>query len=491
MSGVIQDVRYALRQLRKNPGFTAVAVLTLALGIGANTAIFTLVDSVILRALPYKDSARIYRIWGALPSRGLSDLPVSEPEFLEYKKSRSFDHMGAFVTAALNLTKAGEPERITVTWASADALSAMSAETILGRVFSTEEDQRGPNQVVVLSHRLWQGHFGGDPGILGKSITLNNESKTVIGVMRPGFNFPSGEVDVWAPLALDPASKNVGLHYLGVVGHLAPGVTLRHASAEMQSLADQIKLTYPSYYKEAVGFTAVLVSLQEQMVGNFRPALLVLMGGVGFMLLICCVNVANLLLARAAGRKKEIATRMALGASRLRLIHQLLTESLVISLGGGAIGVLLAQWGVRVLTVSQFDLPRMQEVTIDGRALLFTLVASVLTGIVFGLAPALRASKSDLNDSLKEGGRSGKESKADRRTLGWISDFRNCFLPGVAGWSGTHDRKFCEVARREARLRSHRRSHHATFPSAISICSGSGRCQLLPAIIDRLTHCQE
>jgi hypothetical protein len=229
MTGLIQDVRYALRQLRKNPGFAAVAVLTLALGIGANTAIFTVVDSVVLRALPYKDSARIYRIWGALPSRGLSELPVSEPEFLDYKKSRSFDHMGAFVTAALNLTKAGDPERITATWASADALSVMSAETILGRVFSTEEDQSGPNQVVVLSYRLWQTHFGGDPGILRKSITLNNESKTVIGVMRSGFNFPSEEVDVWAPLALDPASKNVGLHYLGVVRHLAPGVTLQHA----------------------------------------------------------------------------------------------------------------------------------------------------------------------------------------------------------------------------------------------------------------------
>jgi putative ABC transport system permease protein len=418
MNGLLSDVRYALRQLGKNPAFTAIAVLTLALGIGANTAMFSVVNSVLLRSLPYKDSPRIYRIWGALPSRGLSQLPVSEPEFLEYKKSRSFDHMGAFVTAALNLTKAGAPERVTATWASADALSAVSAETILGRVFSAEEDQRGHNQVVVLGHRLWQTHFGGDPGILGKSVTLNNESKTVIGVMRPGFNFPSAEVDVWAPLALDPASKNVGLHYLGVVGHLAPGVTLQPASAEMQSLADQVKLTYPDYYKDAAGYTAALVSLQEQTVGNIRPALLVLMGGVGFMLLICCANVANLLLARAAGRKKEIATRMALGASRVRLVHQLLTESLLMSLVGGAVGVLLAFLGVRVLAVSDFDLPRMHEVSIDGAVLLFTLVASLLTAVVFGLAPALRASRSDLTDSLKEGGRSGKESKADSRMRG-------------------------------------------------------------------------
>jgi predicted permease len=418
MNRLFSDVRYALRQLGKNLGFAAIAVLTLALGIGASTVIFSVVNSVVLRPLPYKDSARIYRVWGTLPSRSLSELPVSEPEFLEYKKSRSFDHMGAFVTAALNLTKSGDPERVTATWASADVLSALSAGTILGRVFSADEDQRGHDQVVILSHRLWQTHFGGDTRIIGKAITLNNESKTVIGVMRPGFNFPSAEVDVWAPLALDPASKNAGLHYLGVVGHLAPGVTLQQAIAEMHSLADQIRLSYPDYYKEAAGFTAGLISLQEQAIGNIRPALLVLMGGVGFMLLICCANVANLLLARAAGRKKEIATRMALGASRLRLVHQLFTESLLISMLSGTIGVLLALLGVRFLAVSQFDIPRMQEISIDGRALLFTLVASVLTGVIFGLAPALRASNSDLNVSLKEGGRSGKESKADSRTRG-------------------------------------------------------------------------
>jgi len=418
MNKLFSDLRYAVRQMGKNPGFAAMAVLMLALGIGANTATFSVVNSVILRPMPYRDSSRIYRIWGTLPSRGLNELPISEPEFLEYKKSRNFDHMGAFVTAALNLTKSGDPERVTATWASADALSALSAGTILGRVFSPGEDQRGHNQVVILSHRLWQRHFGGDPGILGKTITLNNESKTVIGVMRPEFNFPSAEVDVWAPLAVDPASKNVGLHYLGVVGHLAPGATLQQATAEMRLLADQIKLAYPDYYKDAAGFTAGLISLQEQTVGNIRPALLVLMGGVGFMLLICCANVANLLLARAAGRKKEIATRMALGASRLRLVHQLLTESLLISTLGGTIGVLLAFLGVRFLAATQFDLPRMQEISIDGRALLFTLAASVLTGVIFGLAPALRASKSDLNDSLKEGGCTEKESKADSRTRG-------------------------------------------------------------------------
>jgi putative ABC transport system permease protein len=418
MNNLLSDLRYALRQLEKNRGFSAIAVLTLALGIGANTAIFSVVNSVILRPLPYQDSARIYRIWGTLPSRGLKELPVSEPEFLEYKKSRSFDHMGVFVTAALNLTKSGDPERVTATWASADALSAMGAGTILGRVFSADEDQRGHNQVVILSHRLWQTHFGGDLGILGKSVTLNNESKTVIGVMRPGFNFPSSEVEVWAPLALDPASKNVGLHYLGVVGHLTPGVTLQQASAEMDSRAGQIKLAYPDYYKDAAGFTAGVVSLQEQTVGNIRPALLVLMGGVGFMLLICCANVANLLLARAAGRKKEIATRMALGASRLRLVHQLLTESALISLLGGAIGVLLALMVVRFLAASHFDLPRMQEISIDGQVLLLTFIASVLTGVVFGLAPALRASKADLNDSLKEGGRSGNEGKKVKEMAG-------------------------------------------------------------------------
>ena len=421
MNGLLQDARYALRQLSKNPGFALVAVLTLALGIGANTAIFSVVNSVLLRPLPYEDSGRIVRIWGAVPPRGLSELPISDPEFLEYRLSRSFDHVGALVTGALNLTDAGDPQRLTATWVSADVFPAMGAETVLGRVFSPEEDQRGRNQVVVLSHRIWQTHFGADPNIVGKSIALNNEAKLVVGVMHPSFKFPAEEVDAWIPLAMDPASKNLGLHYLGAVGHLAPGATMEQATAEIKSVAERIKQKYPEYYKDAVGFTAELVSLQDQTVGNIRPALWVLMGGVGFMLLICCANVANLLLARAAGRRKEIATRLALGASRRRIVYQLLTESIAISLLGGAIGVLLALWGVRVLvTKGGFDFPRMQEVGVDERVLWFTLLTAVLTGLIFGLAPALRASRSDLNDTFKESDRSGTGGKASGRIRSWI-----------------------------------------------------------------------
>ncbi len=416
MNWLLQDFRYALRQLSRNRGFTAVAVLTLALGIAANTAIFTVVNAVLLRPLPYKDSQRIVRVWNTFPPRGLTELPVSEPEFLEFHQSRSFDHIGAFVTGAVNLSRAGNPERVTETWASADVFLATGAETILGRVFSPEDDQRGQNQVVVLSYRLWQSRFGSDPTIIGKSITLNNESKTVIGVMGPGFKFPADEVDLWTPLAMDPASKNPELHYLNVVAHLSPGTTLEKAKGEMKSVYARIMQKYPEYYKGAAELAAGLVPIQEQMVGNIRRALLVLMGGVGFMLLICCANVANLLLARAAGRKRDIATRLAPGASRLRIIHQLLTESALLSLLGGVTGILFALWGVKALVAGRhFVFPRIQGVGVDGRVLLFTFLTSLLTGILFGLAPALQASKPDLNDVLKQG-RSEPGSKGQNRT---------------------------------------------------------------------------
>jgi predicted permease len=413
-----QDVRFGLRMLGKRPVFTSVALLTLSLGIGANTAIFSVVNAVLLRPLPYEDSERIVRVWNTFAPRGLTRQPVSEPEFVEFRdQSKSFEHVAAYVTGALTLTGAGEPDRVVATESSAALFSVLGVRPELGRTFSAEEEQAGRPEVIVVSHRLWQRRFGADPGLIGKTLTLNGRGRTVVGIMPHGFNYPTGEVDLWAPLTVDPAATNLGIHYLDVIARLKPGGTLEQAQAEMGAVFDRLMQKYPEYYKDAAGAGVSLVPLHEQVVGDVRPALLVLLGGVGFMLLIACANVANLLLARAAARKKEIATRTAFGASRLRIVRQLLTESLVLFALGGALGLLLALWGVHVLVgASPVELPRMSEVGIDGRVLVFTTLTSLLAGTFFGLAPALQASKPDLNEALKEGGRAGAGGRGQGRT---------------------------------------------------------------------------
>ncbi|HEV3469892.1 MAG TPA: ABC transporter permease [Pyrinomonadaceae bacterium] len=413
-----QDVRFGLRMLGKRPVFTAVALLTLSLGIGANTAIFSVVNAVLLRPLPYEDSERIVRVWNTFAPRGLTQLPISEPEFVEFRdQSKSFEHVAAYVTGALTLTGAGEPERVVATESSAALFPVLRVRPELGRTFSAEEEQAGRPEVIVVSHRLWQRRFGADPGLIGKTLALNGRGRTVVGIMPPGFNYPTGDVDLWAPLTIEPASTNLGVHYLDVIARLKPGVTPGQAQAEMGAVFDGLMRKYPEYYKDAAGAGVSLVPLHEQVVGDVRPALLVLLGGVGFMLLIACANVANLLLARAAARKKEIATRTAFGASRLRIVRQLLTESLVLFVLGGALGLLLALWGVHLLVgASPVEIPRMSEVGIDGRVLLFTTLTSLLAGTFFGLAPALQASKPDLNEALKEGGRAGAGGRGQSRT---------------------------------------------------------------------------
>ncbi|MDQ3918701.1 MAG: ABC transporter permease [Acidobacteriota bacterium] len=418
LGDLLQDLRYGARTLRRNPVFTLVAALTLALGTGVNTAIFSVVNSVLLRPLPYKDSERIVRIWNAFPPRGLTRISLSEPEFLEYRsQSRSFEHVAAFATGALNLTGSGEPEQLKATWASAELFPALGSAPSEGRTFSAEEDRVGHNAVVVISHRLWQRRFGADPLLVGKAITLNGRSRAVIGVMPPGFNFPTEDVDLWVPLAVEPASNDLGNHYLEVIARLRPGVTLEQGRAEMGVIMNRIWEKYPEYYKDAAGSRVDIIPLHEQIVGGVRPALLVLLGGAGFMLLIACANIANLLLARAGARHKEIAVRAALGASRPRVIRQLLTESLLLFSLGGALGLLLALWGVRALVLgSPLDIPRMSEVGIDGWVLAVTTLTSLATGIFFGLAPALQLSRLDLNEVLKEGGRSMTEGASRRRT---------------------------------------------------------------------------
>lgn len=408
-----QDLRYGLRILVRNPSFTLTAVVLLALGIGANTAIFSVVKAVLLWPLPYKDSERIVRIWNTYPPLGMTELEFAEPEFIQYRNQvSSLDHIGAFSTGTQSLTGAGDAERITVAWASSDFFSVLGTQPALGRVFTAEEDQAGRDAVAVISRRLWQEKYGADSGLIGKSITLDGRSRTVIGIMPESFKFPGKDVDIWIPITINTASMNIGSHYIGLVGHLASTTTLERASAEMRTINGGIKQRFPEYFKGAEEAGVNLIPLREQIVGNFRRALLVLFGAVSFILLIACANIANLLLARAGSRQQEIAIRAALGASRARIVRQLLTESVILSLLGGGMGFLLALWALQLVVKHspQEIIPRLHEVNIDSAVFGFMLLVSTLAGCVFGLAPALRSSNPNLSETLKEGGRGGMGS---------------------------------------------------------------------------------
>jgi predicted permease len=403
---LVQDVRYALRQLGRNPGFTSICILTLALGIGATAAIFSVVDSLLLRPLQYPNAPRIVRIWMTFAPRGMMEIPLSEPEFLEYRQSQSFAHVAAFSVGTLALTGSGDPLHVAASWGTPDFFSLMGTAPFLGRVFTTDEQQQRHAQVAVLSHRLWQNRFASDRGIIGKSILLNGQSCTVVGVMPQTFNFPSNDVDVWQPLPIAPASDKVGNHYLNLVADLKPQTTLEQARSELASILDRILHKYPKYYGGAAGLGVSLIPLRQQMVGNLRPTVLVLMGGVGVMLLIACTNVASLLLARGEDRKREIATRTALGASRLRILYQVLIENLLLFAAGGALGLLLALFCIKALSAADYlNVAETGGVTLDLRVLSFAASVSLLTGLLFGLIPALKASRSNFNDALKTGGR--------------------------------------------------------------------------------------
>ncbi len=429
MQTLLQDLRYAARMLRKNPGFTAVAVLTLALGIGANTAIFSLVNGVLLRPLPYPDAGQLVRVFTVLQTQ--PHFPMAVADFYDYRERTSvFASSALYAERDLDLTTNDRPEHLSGMGVTHEYFQVLGYHPILGRDFDEKEEYKKNNHVVVLSERLWRTRFNSDPGIVGKGLLLSGESFTVIGIMPAGIQHVGGDfhtpahgdtVDLWWPLGLLPhevGGCDRGCHYLNMVARLKPDVTVAQASSVMNSTAAQLA---KQFHEPGAEIHALVVPLKEEIVGRARLMLSVLMGAVGFLLLIACVNVANLALSRATGRNREIAMRSVLGASGLRIVRQLLTESFVLAFLGCIFGVIFAVWGVDALiALSPDKLPRLQAVHIDGRVLLFAVLVTFFTAVIFGLAPALAIVRSDVNRSLKDGDRGSTAGGGRGQLRNWL-----------------------------------------------------------------------
>jgi predicted permease len=416
MNTLLKDLRYAARVLRKSPGFSLVAVIAVALGVGANTAIFSVVNAVLLKPLAYKDPQQLVLLQHNYKKLDLK-ATVAAAGYAYYRdNAKSFSEVAAFNGFSANLTGEGDPERLAGMYVTANIFPALGAQAAQGRTILPEENETGRNKVVVLSNGFWQRRFAGLP-VVGKNITLNGEPYTVVGVMPPAFNlgteFGGNQTpDLWAPMTFRPeqlaAATGWGSEYLNVVARMKPGVSIQQAQAEMDTIAADVRRQFLTDTEES-SWGLLLTPLDEFVVGRIRTALWILLGAVLFVLLIACANVANLMLARSAVRQKEIAVRTALGASRWRVMRQLLTESVLLSFVGGGLGLLLAMWGVDLLLkMNGTRIPRAAEIGLDSRVMLFTLGVSLLTGIVFGLVPAFQTTAVNLHDTLKEGGRSGR-----------------------------------------------------------------------------------
>jgi putative ABC transport system permease protein len=410
-----QDVRYGIRTLRRSPGFTAVAIMTLALGIGANSAIFSFVDGAMLRPLPYPDADRIVQVWEK-PPRGLRNV-ISALNYLDWKSSSTvFDSLAAATGSPMTLSGEGEPVVLRAARVSASYFDIYQIAPAIGRTFAVDEDRPGKEHVVVLSHRVWASRFGGDAALVGRTITLDGQPYTVIGVMPQGSAFDRGFNELWRPLAFTPGELTRNFHWLTVTGRLKPGVSLDEARAQMNTIGARIARDYPDSNKD---WGVTVDRYADVFIGpQLRSSLYVLLGAVGMLLLIGCANLANLTLARGTARDREVAVRAALGAGRARLVRQFLTENVLLAVAGGIAGVLVGYAmlaGLRLI-VPPFTLPRDVNVTMDARIIAFAMVLSILTGILFGLAPALQATRPDLSSAMKEGGR-GVSTDSGRRRL--------------------------------------------------------------------------